>query len=38
MSELMTGVVLSEYKGIIASVGEDATDDAIIAALMQDGD
>lgn len=38
MPELMTEVLLSEYEGIVASVGEDATDEAIIAALMRDGD
>ena len=38
MSEIMTDVLLSEYEGIIASVGENATDEAIIAALVREGD
>lgn len=38
MSEVMTDVLLSEYESIVASVGENATDEAIIAALVRDGD
>jgi hypothetical protein len=38
MSKVMTDVLFSEYEGIIANVGENATDEAIIAALVRDGD
>jgi hypothetical protein len=38
MSKVMTDVLLSEYEGIIASVGENANDEAIIAALVRDAD
>jgi len=38
MSEVITDVLLSEYEGIIANVGENANDETIIAALVRDGD
>jgi hypothetical protein len=38
MPAIMTDVLLSEYKGIIASVGENATDEAIIAALVRESE
>ncbi len=38
MSAVMTDVLLSEYETIFASVGDDATDEAIIATLMRDAD
>lgn len=36
MPGVITEVLLSEYEGVIASVGENATDDAIAAALVRD--
>ena len=36
MTAVMTDVLLSEYQTIISNVGEDATDEAIIAALVRD--
>ncbi len=38
MSAVMTDVLLSEYETIIARVGEDASSEAIIAALVHDAD
>lgn len=38
MPELITDVLVSEYDTIIADVGEDATDDQIVAALVRDAD
>lgn len=38
MSGVMPDVLLSEYEGIIANVGENANDEAIIAALVRDGE
>ncbi|TWT44551.1 hypothetical protein RAS1_09660 [Phycisphaerae bacterium RAS1] len=38
MPAVMTDVLLSEYETIVADVGENVTDAAIIAALVRDGD
>lgn len=38
MPAVMTEVLLSEYQTIIASVGANASDDAIIASLVRDAD
>jgi len=38
MPEIITDVLLSEYEIIIAQVGEDATNEQIVAALMRDAD
>lgn len=38
MPPAITDILLSEYEAIIATVGEDATDGVIIAALVRDGD
>ena len=38
MPDVMTETLRSEYETIIASLGEDATDDAIIVALFRNGD
>jgi len=38
MSELVTDTLHSEYDAIIASVGDGATDDQVIAALVHDAD
>ncbi|MFN7021482.1 MAG: hypothetical protein ACK4WH_09165 [Phycisphaerales bacterium] len=38
MPALMTDVLLSEYETVIVKVGEDAMHDAIIAALVREGD
>lgn len=38
MPAIMTGVLLSEYKSIIANLGEDASDEAIVAALVHEAD
>jgi hypothetical protein len=38
MPSVMTDVLLSEYEGIIAGVSDEATDEAIVAALVRDGD
>jgi hypothetical protein len=36
MPELITDVLLSEYDALIADVGDDATDEQIVAALVRD--
>jgi hypothetical protein len=36
MPVLMTDVLLSEYESIIANLGEDASDEAIVAALVRE--
>jgi len=36
MPEIITDVLLSEYEIIIAEVGENATDEQIVAALVRD--
>jgi hypothetical protein len=38
MPEAMTPTLLAEYETVIAEVGEDATDDQIVARLVQDAD
>lgn len=38
MSDVMTDVLLSEYGSIIDSVGEDGPDEAVVAALVRQGD
>lgn len=38
MPTVMTDALLSEYETIIANVGKDADDEAIIAALVRDGE
>ena len=38
MSTVITDVLLSEYESIIADLGEDATDEAIVAALVRKAD
>ncbi len=38
MASLVSDVLLSEYKSIITNLGEDTTDEAIIAALVKDAD
>lgn len=38
MSELITDVLAAEYDHLIAKVGEDATDDQIVAALIRDSE
>lgn len=38
MTELITDVLASEYDTLIADVGEDASDDQIVAALVRDAD
>ena len=38
MPEIITDVLLSEYEIIIAEVGEDATNEQIVAALVRDAD
>lgn len=38
MPEVMTRTLLTEYETIIAEVGEDATDDEIVATLIHDAD
>ncbi|MFN7431250.1 MAG: hypothetical protein ACK54T_00295 [bacterium] len=38
MPEVISDLLLSEYEGIVSRVGENAIDDAIIAALVGDGD
>ena len=38
MPELITDVLISEYDTIIAEVGDDATDEQIIAALVGDAE
>ncbi len=38
MPEIITDVLLSEYEVILAEVGEDATNEQIVAALVRDGD
>lgn len=38
MPAVMTGVLLSEYESIIANLGDDATDEAIVAALIREAD
>lgn len=38
LSEVITDVLLSEYEGIISNVGENATDEAIIAALVRESE
>lgn len=38
MPELITDVLASEYDTVIAEVGEDASDDQIVAVLMRDAD
>ncbi|MBX3393787.1 MAG: hypothetical protein KF841_00325 [Phycisphaerae bacterium] len=36
MSETVADVILQEYEDLIARVGEDATDEQIVAALVRD--
>ncbi|MGE0481992.1 MAG: hypothetical protein AB7Q17_16140 [Phycisphaerae bacterium] len=38
MPELITDVLLSEYYALIADVGDDATDEQIVSALVRDAD
>ncbi len=38
MNELLTDTLIDEYETIIANLGEGPTDDAIIAALVTEGD
>lgn len=38
MPELITDVLASEYDTLIAELGEDATDDQIVAVLVRDAD
>lgn len=38
MTPLVTDFLLSEYETIVAEIGTDASDDALIAALVQNGD
>lgn len=38
MPELITDVLVEEYDTIIAAVGDDATDDLIVTALVSDAD
>lgn len=38
MPELITDALAAEYETLIANVGEDATDEQIVAALARDAD
>ena len=38
MCTLVTETLLSEYEGLIAEVGDDATDEQILATLVRNGD
>lgn len=38
MPELITDVLAAEYDDLIAKVGEEATEDQIVAALVRDSD